>query len=73
MEGVVIIFRNKCEFYRDSKCIKKNAFCDLKCDMDGFGGGFTGLSASVRTEEKSKGDPDLENALSSRLHTIAKR
>jgi hypothetical protein len=70
---VVIIFRDNCEFYRDSRCLKKNAFCDLKCDMDRFEGGFVRVRASLRTEEKSEGDPDLKNPLSSRLHRIAKR
>jgi hypothetical protein len=41
--------------------------------MDGLEGGFTPLRASLGIEEKSEGDPDLENPLSSRLHTIAKR
>lgn len=68
-----MIYGNNCEFYREGKCLKKNAFCDLKCDMDSLEGGFIGLRASLKTEEKSEGDPDLKKPPSYRLHTIARK
>ncbi len=57
-----IIFGNNCEFYQDAKCLKKYAFCDLKCDdIDGFEGGFVPLRESLDTEEKGEDKSDLKN------------
>jgi hypothetical protein len=65
---VFIIFGNSCEFYQDAKCLKKNAFCDLKCDdMDGFEGRFEPLRESLDTEGKSEENSDLKNLLSFRV------
>jgi len=65
---VFIIFGNSCEFYQDAKCLKKNAFCDLKCDdMGGFEGGFLPLRESLYTEGKSEDNSDLKNLQPFRL------
>jgi hypothetical protein len=58
---VFIIFGNDCEFYRNAKCFKKNAFCDLKCEDDSFKDGFVPLRESMDTEEKSEDNSDLKN------------
>ena len=56
------MFGNNCEFYQDAKCLKKNAFCDLKCDdTDNFEGGFLPLPESLDTEEKGEDSSDLMN------------
>ena len=70
-----IIFGNNCEFYQDAKCLKKNAFCDLKCDdIDGFEGGFVPLRESLDTEEKGEDNSDLKNLPLIRLpDTIVKK
>jgi len=72
---VFIIFGNNCEFYQDAKCLKKNAFCDLKCDdIDGFEGGFVPLRESLDTEGKSEDNSDLKNLPPFRLPgTIVKK
>jgi hypothetical protein len=72
---VFIIFGNNCEFYQDAKCLKKNAFCDLKCDdIDGFEGGFVPLRESLDTEEKGEDNSDLKNLPLIRLpDTIVKK
>jgi hypothetical protein len=72
---VFIIFGNNCEFYQDAKCLKKNAFCDLKCgDIDGFEGGFVPLRESLDTEEKGEDNSDLKNLPPFRLPgTIVKK
>jgi len=72
---VFIIFGNNCEFYQDAKCLKKNAFCDLKCDdIDGFEGGFVPLRESLDTEEKGEDNSDLKNLCPSHLQgTIVKK
>jgi hypothetical protein len=57
---VFIIFGNDCKFYIDAKCLKKNAFCDLNCDIDGFEGEFVPLRESLGTEEKSEDNSDLK-------------
>jgi hypothetical protein len=62
------IFGNNCEFYQDAKCLKKNGFCDLKCDdIGGFEGGFVTLRESLNTEEKSEDNSDLKNLCPSHL------
>ena len=58
---VFIIFVNRCEFYQDTKCLKKNAFCDLQCEKDGFDNGFEPLRESLHIEEKNEDNPDLKN------------
>ena len=69
-----IIFGNNCEFYQDAKCLKKNAFCDLKCENDSFEGGFVPLRESPDTEEKNVDNSDLENLSLIRLpDTIVKK
>ena len=69
-----MIFRNDCEFYKNAKCLKKNAFCDLNCEKNGFDDGFVPLSKSLDTEEKSEDNPDLENLPPLRLpNTIVKK
>ncbi len=70
-----IIFGNNCEFYQDAKCLKKNAFCDLKCDdMDGFEGGFVSLREPLDLEGKSEDNSDLKNLCPSHLQgTIVKK
>ena len=68
------IFENNCEFYQDAKCLKKNAFCDLKCEDDSFGDGFVPLRESLYTEEQSEDNSDLKNLSPSRLPgTIVKK
>jgi len=61
MGEVFIIFRNDCKFYQDAKCLKKNAFCDLKCENDSIEDGFLLLPESLQTEEKTEDNSDLEN------------
>jgi hypothetical protein len=71
---VLIIFGNNCKFYQDAKCIKKNAFCDLKCDIDGFEGEFLPLREFLDTEEKSEDNSDLKNLPPFRLqNNVAKK
>jgi hypothetical protein len=72
---VFIIFGNNCEFYQDAKCLKKNAFCDLKCDdIDGFEGGFLPLREFLNSEEKRGDNSDLKNLCPSHLQgTIVKK
>lgn len=68
------IFGNNCEFYQDAKCLKKKAFCDLKCEDDSFEGGFVPLPESLDTEENSEDNSDLENLPLIRLpDTIVKK
>ena len=55
-----IIFENNCKFYQDAKCLKKNAFCDLKCENDGIEDGFVPLRKPLDTEEKAQDNSDLE-------------
>jgi len=71
---VFIIFGNNCKFYQDAKCLKKNSFCDLKCDIDGFDGEFLPLREFLDTEERSEDNSDLKNLPPFRLPgTIAKK
>jgi hypothetical protein len=71
---VFTIFENNCEFYQDAKCLKKNAFCDLKCEGDNFEDGFIPLRESLDTEEKSEDNSDLKNLPPFRLPgTIVKK
>ena len=65
---VFIIFVNRCEFYQDTKCLKKNAFCDLQCEKDGFDNGFEPLRESLHIEGKSGDNPNLKNL--SPLHLL---
>ena len=55
-----IIFENNCKFYQDAKCLKKNAFCDLKCENDGIEDKFVPLRKPLDTEEKAQDNSDLE-------------
>ena len=72
-----IIFGNNCKFYQDAKCLKKNAFCDLKCENDGIEDGFVPLHRSLDTEEvgqDSSGYSDLNKLPPLRLPgTVTKK
>ncbi len=69
-----VIFENNCKFYQDAKCLKKNAFCDLKCENDGIEDGFVPLRKSLDTEEEGQDNSDLEKLPPLRLlGTIAKK
>jgi hypothetical protein len=70
---VFIIFENNCKFYQDAKCLKKNAFCDLKCENDGIEDGFVPLRKSLDTEEKAQDNSDLEKLPPLRLPGIIRR
>jgi len=71
---VFIIFVNDCKFYQDAKCLKKNSFCDLQCEKDGFDNGLESLRESLRTEGESEDNSDLKNLPPSHLpRTITKR
>jgi hypothetical protein len=71
---VFIIFGNDCEFYQDAKCLKKNAFCDLQCEKDGFDNGFVPLRESFHAEEKNEDNSNLKNLPPLRLPgTIIKK
>jgi hypothetical protein len=72
MGEVFIIFGNRCKFYQDAKCLKKNAFCDLKCDVDGFENGFGPLPEPLDAEGKNEDNSGLRN-LPFRLRTIIKK
>ncbi len=65
-----IIFENNCKFYQDAKCLKKNAFCDLKCENDSIEGEFLPLSKSLDTEEKARDNSDLQKLPPLRLPGI---
>jgi hypothetical protein len=54
-KGGLIIFRNGCEFYKNTKCGK-----------DGFDG-FVPLLKSLDTEEKGHGNSDLKKLSQLRL------
>lgn len=75
VKEVFIIFGNNCKFYRDAKCLKKNGFCDLKCDIDGFEGGFVPLCEPLDTMEKSQDNLDLtkQSPFRPQNHVVKKR
>ena len=74
MGEVFIIFENDCQFYQDAKCLKKNAFCDLQCEKDGFEDGFEPLREFLHIEEKSEDNSDMNNLPRLRLpDTIIKK
>ena len=58
---VFIIFGNNCKFYQDAKCLKKNAFCDLKCEKDGIEDGFVPLRRSLDAEELGQDNSDYSD------------
>jgi hypothetical protein len=53
------MLESSCKYYQDAKCIKKNAFCDLKCDIDGFEEGIRPLSDPSATLEVEQGDSEI--------------
>jgi hypothetical protein len=71
---VFLIFGSKSEFYQEAKCLKKNTFCDLKCEKDGLENGFVPLCGFLHTEEKSENNANLKNLPPLRLpETIVKK
>jgi hypothetical protein len=70
---VLIIFGSSCEYYQDAKCLKKKAYCDLKCENDGIEDGFVPLRKSLDTEEKGQDNSDLKKLPPLRLPGIIRR
>jgi hypothetical protein len=63
VKEVFFIFESNCKYYQDAKCTKKNGFCDLKCDIDGFEDGIGPRSDLSDIVEVGEDDSDSTDQL----------